>query len=162
MKKYHLKSVAYILMAGLFAGCSQTADLQASRASAKLTAGTANLAQFSDIPIPANASMNVGRSLILGARDGWIGRLVYTTSHNPQQAFEFYSREMPAFGWQEITRIRSQVNVLSYTRGDRAATIQISSTTLGGTEVDFTISPLARGNTQGGPQGGTLGGAPPR
>jgi hypothetical protein len=143
-----------VVFAGLLAGCAQTADLQASRANPKSTAGTANLAQFSDIPIPANASMNVGRSLILGARDGWIGRLVYTTSYNPQQAFEFYSREMPGFGWQEITRIRSQVNVLTYTRGERAATVQISHTTLGGTEVDFTISPLARGGAQGGTQGG--------
>jgi hypothetical protein len=158
MKIYHSKSISYFLFVGLLAGCSQTADLQASRASAKSTSGTPNLAQFSDIPIPANASMNVGRSLILGARDSWIGRLVYSTSFNSQQAFEFYSREMPAFGWQEITRIRSQVNVLSYTRGDRAATIQISSTTLGGTEVDFTISPLAQGQSQSGVKGGVISG----
>jgi len=161
MKKNNLKSISYVIFWGLLGGCSQNADLQVLRASAKSTVSAPNLTKFSDIPIPANASMNTRRSLILGAHDSWIGRLVFSsTSFNSQKAFEFYTREMPAFGWQEITRIRSRVKVLSYMRGGRAATIQISSTTLGGTEVDITISPLAQG--PGGPQGGVKSWPPPR
>jgi hypothetical protein len=124
-------------------GCTATADLQASR-SGEGTAQGPSLAQFNDIPIPQGASMNLERSLILGAAEGWIGRLVYTTSLGPQQSFEFFGREMPAFGWQEVTRVRARINILTYTRGTRAATIQISRTTFGGSEVNFTVSPQAQ------------------
>lgn len=142
-------ALCFILLAAL-AGCGQTTELQASRASEGGQDSGPSLAQFSDIPIPSGASMNVGRSLIFGPRDGWIGRLVFTTSDGPQQTFEFYARQMPGFGWQEITRVRAEVSVLSYTRSGRAATIQIAGTTLGGSEVNFTVSPQAQGAIGGG------------
>ncbi|MBT7526122.1 MAG: hypothetical protein HN658_02355 [Rhodospirillales bacterium] len=94
--------------------------------------------------------MNVERSLILGPKDAWIGRLVFTTSTNAQQVFEFYSREMPGFGWQEVTRARSKVSILTYTRGQRATTVLIAGTSLGGSEVNFTISPTAAKSAPGG------------
>ena len=72
---------------------------------------------------------------------------------------------MPGFGWQEITRVRAEVSVLSYTRSGRAATIQIAGTTLGGSEVNFTVSPQAQGPIGGGavqstPAALDLGGVP--
>lgn len=153
MKKFRWKPAVCILAAGILAGCTQTADLQASRASPSGGDGTpTSLAQFTDIPIPDGASMNLERSLIFGSDDGWIGRLVFTTSLGVQEAFAFYGREMPGFGWQEITRVRAEVSIMSYTRGARAATIQIGRPTLGGAEVILTVSPAAR--QMGGAQGG--------
>jgi hypothetical protein len=135
-----LKTITYIVAAGFLAGCAQTADLQAS-ATGKDKGAPPSLAQFTDIPIPAGATMNMERSLILGPHDTWIGRLVYTTSLGPQQVFAFFGREMPGFGWREITQVRARISILTFVRGDRAATIQIDSTTLGGAAVDFTVSP---------------------
>lgn len=155
MKKSPWKPVLCLVLLATLAGCGQTAGIQASRATPAGQDAGPSLAQFSDIPIPSGASMNVARSLILGPRDNWIGRLVFTTSDGPQQTFEFYSRQMPGFGWHEITRVRAEVSVLSYTRSGRAATIQISGTTLGGSQVNFTVSPQARG-----PNDGTIQSAP--
>ena len=151
-----VKPIGYALFAGLVLGCAPTADLKATRsASADGTGAATSLAQFSDIPIPRGATMNLDRSLIFGAADGWIGRLVFTNSLGSQEAFEFYGREMPAFGWQEITRVRAQTSVMTYTRGARAATIQITRTTLGGSEVNLTVSPQAQAAPMGG--GGGIG-----
>lgn len=148
MKNIVLKSIGCFALAGTLAACTATADLQASRSGEGAAQGP-SLAQFTDIPIPQGASMNLERSLILGPADTWIGRLVYSTSLGPQQAFDFFGREMPAFGWQEITRVRARINVMTYTRGGRAATIQISRTTLGGSDVDFTVSPQVQGGSAG-------------
>jgi hypothetical protein len=85
--------------------------------------------------------MDLDRTLVLGPRENWIGRLVFTSAAGPNDLFEFYNRELPRFGWTGVTAVRAATSVLSYTRGDRVATVQISRTTLGGSEVLVTISP---------------------
>jgi hypothetical protein len=136
--------MAYFLLAGALAACAPTADLKATQSGGGGAMAGPTLAQFSDIPIPRGAAMDLERSLIFGPGDGWIGRLVYTTSLGTQDAFDFYGREMPAFGWQEITRVRARINIMTYVRGARAATIQIEHRTLGGAEVNVTVSPQAQ------------------
>jgi hypothetical protein len=101
-------------------------------------------AQFPDIAVPGGAKMDVERSLVLGARDDWIGRLSMDTSGNSSQSYDFFLREMPKFGWQEITTVRSEVSVLTYSRTGRVATIQIKNRTLGGSSIDITVSPRGR------------------
>lgn len=101
----------------------------------------AGFAQFSDIAVPPGAKMNVDRTLVLGNQDAWIGRLSLSTSDSATEAYDFFLRQMPKFGWQEITTVRSETSVLTYARGSRIATIQISPRTLGGTRVDITVSP---------------------
>lgn len=98
-------------------------------------------AQFPDIAVPGGAKMDVERSLVLGARDQWIGRLSMDTSGSSSQSYDFFLREMPKFGWQEITTVRSEVSVLTYGRSGRVATIQIRNKTLGGSAIDVTVSP---------------------
>lgn len=88
--------------------------------------------------------MDVERSLVLGARDDWIGRLSMKTGGSTSDSYDFFLREMPKFGWQEITSVRSQVSVLTYSRSNRIATIQIRGKTLGGSAVDITVSPRGR------------------
>jgi hypothetical protein len=88
--------------------------------------------------------MDVERSLVLGTRDDWIGRLSMGVSGSSSQSYDFFQREMPKFGWQEITTVRSEVSVLTYSRNSRVATIQIRNRTLGGAVVDITVSPRGR------------------
>ena len=130
------------------AACENTPVLGASSAAPQgAVADQPRLTRFSDIPIPAGAKMNVTRSLILGPTEGWVGRLVFNASTGSQTLFQFYAREMPGFDWQEISRVRAEVSILTYTRGARTATVQISSTTLGGAAVSVTMAPSTRGKT---------------
>ncbi len=98
-----------------------------------------SFAQFKEIPIPEKATMDLKRTLLFG-NEPLIGRLVFSAPYNQTSVFDFYMLEMPKFGWKEITMIRSQNSVLTFARDNRIATIQLSSTTGGGTDVLFDIS----------------------
>jgi hypothetical protein len=101
-------------------------------------------AQFPDIAVPVGAKMDVERSLVLGARDNWIGRLSMDSGQNSSASYDFFLREMPKYQWQEITTVRSETSVLAYSRDNRIATIQITKKTLGGSKIDITVSPRGR------------------
>ena len=103
--------------------------------------GQASFSQFQDVPIPIGAEMDLDRTVILGARESWIGRLTLETSHNSIKLFNFFKKSTPEFGWQEITSIRSATSVLTYSQTTRVLTIQIIAKTLQGSEVVMTVSP---------------------
>lgn len=86
---------------------------------------TPRFTQFTDIPIPANAEVDLDNLLVLGTEDGWIGRLALTTGHGMTDMYAFYEREMPRFGWDQITIIRSAISTMTYGRGPRIATITL-------------------------------------
>lgn len=101
-------------------------------------------AQFSDIPIPGGARMDVEKSLVLGDREAWIGRLVMTASFTPGAMYDFYFREMPRFNWTQITSVRAETSILTYTRQNRVATIQIKGSGISGAAISVTISPRGK------------------
>ncbi len=101
----------------------------------------ASFSQFQDVPIPIGAEMDLDRTVILGGRERWIGRLTLETSHNSVKLFNFFKKSTPEFGWQEITSIRSATSVLTYSQTTRVLTIQIIAKTLQGSEVVMTVSP---------------------
>lgn len=127
--------------AALVAACDRTEPLSASSRTESGTLGEPSFAQFSDVPVPAGAEMDIQRSLVLGDRDAWIGRLVIAVGLNPGRAYDFYFGEMPRFGWQPVTSVRAETSVLTYTRGGRVATIQIEGRTIAGATVSLTVSP---------------------
>lgn len=98
-------------------------------------------AQFQDIPIPDGATMNMDRTLILGEKESWIGRLVINSQAQQSNIFDFFKYRTSQFGWQEITSVRSTTSVLSYSKANRIMTIQIQSQAIVGTQVDITMSP---------------------
>ncbi|WP_337997979.1 hypothetical protein [Oleispirillum naphthae] len=123
-------------------GCSGQ-DLAASpkSESGATVPPVASFAQFSDIPVPSGASMDMDRSLLLGASEAWTGRLVYSTSTDPAQVFDLYKAEMPKFGWTELTVIRGERSIMSYQRGSRVSTIEIQKSRFYGASVSVTVSP---------------------
>ena len=149
-KAFHKRIRACTLFAAgtllIVAGCTNgSGPSSTSGTSTGSSARTAvGFAQFPDIAVPAGAKMDVERSLVLGARDDWIGRLAMSATGTTSEAYDFFLREMPKFGWQEITTVRSEVSVLTYSRGNRVATIQIRNRTLGGSAIDITVSPRGR------------------
>ena len=129
--------------------CTQTAPVTpvtASDAGSRTGVEQASFGAFTDIPVPDPAEMDLDRTLLLGGREAWIGRLVLSTSLGPSDLFDFYRGEMPKFGWSEVTVVRAEVSILTYTRLDRVATVQITPGRFRGSRVDVTVSPR-------GPQG---------
>lgn len=127
------------------AGCSQTAQLQGGGMSTGSgTAGAQPSASiFPDIPIPEGATMIVDKTLVVGT-DNWFGQLALTASQNAVAMFDFYRNRLPQFGWNEITAVRAPTSVLTYDRDDRIMQMQITSTTLRGSEILITVSPRGK------------------
>ncbi|MEE2997165.1 MAG: hypothetical protein VX700_08465 [Pseudomonadota bacterium] len=134
-------TAACVPVSGTTSSSNETSSGETSTSTARTAVG---FAQFSDIAVPAGARMDVERSLVLGTRDDWIGRLSMATGQGPSMTYDFFLREMPKFRWQEITTVRSETSVLTYSRENRIATIQISKKTLGGSKIDVTVSPRGR------------------
>ncbi|MBR7158459.1 MAG: hypothetical protein IKD08_02100 [Alphaproteobacteria bacterium] len=125
--------------------CTNGAPLMSSSKNTDDVTGEAkaippNFAQFNDIPIPEQAVMDLKRTLVFGGQNSWSGRIVFNAPYSQGGLFDFYMAEMPKFGWQEITVVRSQMSVLTFKHGNRVATIQLDGDT-SGTEVSFTVSP---------------------
>lgn len=116
-----------------------------------------SFARFPDLPLPSEAEINLDRTLVFGGDDAWIGRLVISAPGDPNDLFDFFKQKLGGYGWQEITSVRAAVSVLTYTRQQRVATIQIQGRTLRGSEVTITVSPLG---AQATPAAGPATGAP--
>ena len=130
-------AVAFVLVA-----CSQnvgitpppTSDSGASEAQAGFT-------QFPDLPMPTKGNFDMDRTIIFGGSESWFGRMAINTSYSPNEIFDFYREQLPKFGWQEISTLRSAISMMTYVRGDRVVSIQIQTRTIRGSEVLITVSP---------------------
>ena len=150
----------------LIAGCGSRTNIPPAQSD---SSQPANFQLVTDIPIPSGATMDNEHSLILSDRDHWTGRVVMRFWQSPPELTTFYQSQMPAFGWQPVMSVTSDISVLSYTRGDRAATVQIEKSMLGlTTVVSVTVAPRqsgdnagAAGNGSAAPVGGGASAYPP-
>ncbi len=156
-----LESLCTAMLLAALGGCSTGPPLIASTSPDRPDGPEQPaFSQFSDIPVPAGAKMDLERSLVLGDAEAWIGRLAMTTSDARSTMYDFYFREMPRFNWIPITSVRAETSVLTYVRASRVATIQITGRTMGGSRVSVTVSPRGRPARAEPPIPGTDGGAP--
>ncbi|MBT5570158.1 MAG: hypothetical protein HOJ90_02960 [Alphaproteobacteria bacterium] len=129
-----------IITALFLAACAQGAKLQPTL-SADESAIEKNFSLLTDIPIPPNSTLDVERSLILGDLDRWTGRIILNVGQASTKTFALYQSQMANFGWEPIMSVQAEVSILSFTRGERAATVQIEDRTLGGSTVTVTVAP---------------------
>ncbi len=140
-----MKILSAFLSLLLLCSCFSQARLEPSFRSEDITTPTGdlvpppNFAQFKDIPIPEKSVMNLKQTLLFG-QDPIVGRLTFNAPYNPTNVFDFYMVEMPKFGWTAVAMTRSQHSVLTFSRDNRVAIVQISATSMGGTQVVFDIS----------------------
>jgi hypothetical protein len=135
-----------IVVLGCLGACT-TSALSPSSSRPEGAETPPSFSQYSDVPIPPKAKMDVDHSLILGTGDGWLGRLVYSAGGNAGSVYDIYKSDMPTFGWQEIGSVRATTSIQTWQRGDRVATVQITDSTWGGADVILTVVPAARPNS---------------
>jgi len=148
--------VLAVAAAFLLAACTQGAKLQPTQSSSDKGDSVVeqNFSLLTDIPIPPDSSLDTDRSLILGDLDRWTGRIVLNVGLDATPTFALYQTQMPNFGWEPIMSVQADISVLSFTRGERAATVQIESRTLGGSTTTITVAPRQSGG------GAPVGNAP--
>ncbi|MBC7953496.1 MAG: hypothetical protein H7Z12_16960 [Rhodospirillaceae bacterium] len=159
MKSIARRAALLGLSALLLAGCGSRTSLPQTQAGDPQQPMDFKL--LTDIPIPSGATMDNERSLILGDHDRWTGRVVMKLWKSAPDATNFYQQQMPSFGWEPIMAATSGISVMSYVRGERAATVQVESTMLG-SAVSVTVGPRANGLGAGaGASSSMPGPAPP-
>lgn len=97
--------------------------------------------RFPDMPIPAEGEFDLDQTLVFGTEDAWFGRMVIRTQYSPDDMFEFYQVQMPAFGWRQVTAVRAATSILTYARRERIATLQVHGNQQLGKEVAIIVSP---------------------
>jgi hypothetical protein len=159
-------STASVLAAAIALGaCSNMGSKPLSDAPAgNPAANVAGFARFTDIPMPANNSLDLDRTIIFGADRDWIGRVALSAPMTVNDTYDFYKREMPRLGWTEMTSVRSATSVLSYQLDNRVATIQVTArrSIIGNSsQVDFWMNPRAAGGASTFSSSGSSGGYTP-
>lgn len=102
---------------------------------------TANNAPAAEDAAAAGSSAQI---MIFGTDERWTGRLTYTAAGSADEVFDFLHREMPNFGWIEISAMRSDNSLLTFTSEStgRLATINIRrGSVIGSTQVDMVVAP---------------------
>lgn len=98
--------------------------------------------------LPAGYKVDAARTMIFGTNETWTGRLSYTTNSTADEVFDFLHKEMPNFGWSEMTSMRSDPSIFTFTSQatGRTATITIArAAKLASTRVDMVVSPNSAG-----------------
>jgi hypothetical protein len=98
--------------------------------------------------LPAGYKVDPERTMIFGTDDRWTGRLTYTASGSADEVFDFLHKEMPNFGWVEISAMRSDNSLLTFSSEStgRLATINIRrGSVIGSTQVDMVVAPQQGG-----------------
>ncbi len=152
-------SAAVLAACVAVSACTNQVGIAPATGASEPSATRVSFARFPDLPLPREADINLDRTLVFGGNDTWIGRLVINASGDPNDIFDFFKQKLGGYGWQEVTSVRAAVSVLTYTRQERVATIQIQSRTLRGSEVTITVSPRGIQVT---PAAGPAPGAPAR
>ena len=128
-----------ISVAGFLAGCSSNPTLATTATPENLETG--KFQPLTDIPIPSGAKLDTEPSLILGPPDHWIGRAVLKVGMPANDTTVFYQNQMPSFGWELITVVQGKVSNLTFSRGDRIASMQIEGASFGSSTVTIIMSP---------------------
>ena len=155
-----LRLVLPVTAALVLAACSRGTQLPPASAASASGDQPANFQLVTDIPIPTGATMDTDRSLILSDRDRWTGRVVMTLSNSAAEVTAFYQQQMPNFGWQPMMSVTAETSVLTYLRGDRAATVQVERRTVYGSVVSVTVAPKQSDATGSSSYGSSYDSAP--
>ena len=125
--------------------CNSTPQPKPARAGAASATPAATITknvQISDITFPANSRLDEDESLIIGSDDKWVGRLTLKISGKTPDVYDHFFHSMPELGWVSMTAIQGKVSLLTFSRGDRHATVQIAGG-LGGVTVNIFVTDRA-------------------
>lgn len=111
-------------------------DSTVTEATAKQLAG--------DVPLPAGSVIKQQDSLVMGSGNTWMGRLNVTVSGEPQTVFAWFRDSLPGAGWTLTSSSFSKLSLLTFTKAERMATVQMQAGSFGANEVLITVTPAVR------------------
>lgn len=98
-----------------------------------------------DVPLPQGAVIKQQDTLVMGAGATWTGRLSLAIAGEPQTVFAYFRDSMPGAGWTLTSSSFSKLSLLTFTKAERMATVQMQGSGFGGgNEVLITVAPVVK------------------
>jgi hypothetical protein len=116
----------------------------ANRIQRRRVAATGWAAQKGDVPLPQDAVIKQQDTLVMGSGNTWMGRLSLSVAGEPQSVFAWFRDSLPGAGWTLTSSSFSKLSLLTFTKADRMATVQMQGGNFGGNEVLITVTPAVR------------------
>lgn len=123
-------------------GCTSMGNVQMGADSTVTEATAKQLA--GDVPLPAGSVIKQQDSLVMGSGNTWMGRLNVTVSGEPQTVFAWFRDSLPGAGWTLTSSSFSKLSLLTFTKAERMATVQMQAGSFGANEVLITVTPAVR------------------
>lgn len=97
-----------------------------------------------DVPLPQDTVIKQQDTLVMGSGSTWMGRLSLSVAGEPQSVFAWFRDSLPGAGWTLTSSSFSKLSLLTFTKADRMATVQMQGGNFGGNEVLITVTPAVR------------------
>jgi hypothetical protein len=93
------------------------------------------------LPLPPGAIIRADQSLIIGAGDNWVGRVVLDVGRDFDAAYRFFLETYPAQGWTVVSAVRGKNSFMVMTRQERTATFEMVDGGMMASSVALTMAP---------------------
>ncbi len=143
MNGMHRVYGALLVAVGLAAGLSGCANTGSSTSVAVGPDGKVQnpVQLLGQLPLPPGAAIRAEQSLIIGAGDNWVGRVVLDVGRDFDAAYRFFLETYPAQGWTVVSAVRGKNSFLVMTRQERTATFERVDGGMMGSSVSLTMAP---------------------
>ncbi len=143
MNGLHRVLWAFLVTAGLAVGLSGCANTGSSTSVAVGPDGKLQnpVQLLGQLPLPPGAVIRADQSLIIGAGDNWVGRVMLDVGRDVDAAYRFFLETYPAQGWTVVSAVRGKNSFLVMTRQERTATLEMVHGGMMGSSVSLTMSP---------------------
>jgi hypothetical protein len=136
MHKWVVMSVATLALVGCESGSSPFQRQAATKAPASgAAAATVTSSKLDD-----------ASTLVVGTDTRWVGRVVLRTTLSPVDTYNHFFRTLNGSGWNLITALQGKTSGLTFSRGERVATVMIEGSALSGTLVTILVTPREGAN----------------
>ena len=143
MNGLHRVLWAFLVTAGLAVGLSGCANTGSSTSVALGPDGKVQnpVQLLGQLPLPPGAVIRADQSLIIGAGDNWVGRVVLDVGRDVDAAYRYFLETYPAQGWTVVSAVRGKNSFLVMTRQERTATFEMVDGGMMGSSVSLTMAP---------------------
>jgi hypothetical protein len=143
MNGLHRVLWAFLVTAGLAVGLSGCANTGSSTSVAVGPDGKLQnpVQLLGQLPLPPGAVIRADQSLIIGAGDNWVGRVMLDVGRDVDAAYRYFLETYPAQGWTVVSAVRGKNSFLVMTRQERTATFEMVDGGMMGSSVSLTMAP---------------------
>lgn len=143
MNGMHRVYGALLVAVGLAAGLSGCANTGSATSVAVGPDGKVQnpVQLLGQLPLPPGAAIRAEQSLIIGAGDNWVGRVMLDVGRDFDAAYRFFLETYPAQGWTVVSAVRGKNSFLVMTRQERTATFEMVDGGMMGSSVSLTMAP---------------------